>query len=63
MARKHPSGRELATTALDRRCHDRAHVGKISRKQLLAIIASREQRSTEEIELEILRLRWAAKRG
>jgi hypothetical protein len=47
--------------ALDRWCHDRAHVGKISRKQLLAIIARREQRPAEEIELEILRLRWAPK--
>ena len=47
--------------ALDRWCHDRAHVGKISRKQLLAIIARRERRPVEEIELEILRLRWAPK--
>jgi hypothetical protein len=48
--------------ALDRWCHDRAHGGGISRKQLLAIIARREQRPAGEIELEILRLRWAAKR-
>ena len=47
--------------ALDRWCHDRAHVGKISRKQLLAVIARREQRPAEKIELQILRLRWAPK--
>ena len=49
--------------ALDRWCHDRAHRGKISRKQLLAIIAIREGRPAEEIELEIIRLRWAPKNG
>ena len=47
--------------ALDRWCHNRAHAGKISRKQLLAVIAVREHRPAEEIELEIRRLRWAAK--
>ena len=47
--------------ALDRWCHDRAHRGKIARKQLLAIIAVREGRPAEEIELEIIRVRWAPK--
>ena len=47
--------------ALDRWCHDRAHRGNIARKQLLAIIAIREGRPAEEIELEIIRLRWAPK--
>ena len=47
--------------ALDRWCHDRAHRGKIARKQLLAVIAIRDGRPAEEIELEIIRLRWASK--
>jgi hypothetical protein len=49
------------TCSLSTWCHDRAHRGKISRKQLLAIIAIRERRPAEEIELEIIRLRWAPK--
>jgi hypothetical protein len=45
--------------ALDRRCHNWAHAGQIARKQLLAIIATRENRAADDIELEIIRLRWA----
>ncbi len=43
--------------ALDGICHDRVHWGRISRENLLEIVARREQMTVDAILTEIYRLR------